>query len=682
MTPLLVQFLSEARDLIEESVKGLLALEENPGDGASMNRLFRSVHTLKGSSGLFEEYAALTRVLHAGEDLLDSVRAGKLELNGEMVDQLLSAMDRIGAWLSAIEQEEKLPDWAEPEGKALAEKLRAWMAGLAGPKKEKASVSPLARDVAWLAELPESMAMAAYVAAVSANHPLLAIRYAPDAQCFFQGDDPLLQALRVPDLIAVHGVINDPWPESGLFDPFLCNLRFLVLCLAPRAVIDEMFLYLPDQVAIVEISPKALIRPRGPLGNPAQFTGMAEEFAALLSRKAWPEMLALARRQLEVGEPDSWQASLLRWIGVMTALATPDAGLLGTLFPLFDHSTPPGLAEGRGAASRESPVSPKGSTVEKAMLLAILKAQLALVDHPCPVESRPGRVASILAVLSGCYARLGRERQLEALETVFRETSESSNFHSLRLLLQPLIQEAEGQVAAEESVAVRPAAEAAAQSEKGRAVTLRVDQERIDRIMNLTGELVVAKNAIPFLAREAEEVHNVRGLAKKLKDQYGVINRIAEELQSAVMQVRMMPVSTIFQRFPRLVRDLSRKLDKRIDLVIVGETTEADKNVIEELSDPLIHLVRNSIDHGIESPDDREAANKPRSGTIHLAARQEGDEVIIEVRDDAYAAAEPALIARLLEVRDLLSAADLGEPIHTPSWPAPVASGELLAVTS
>ncbi len=164
--------------------------------------------------------------------------------------------------------------------------------------------------------------------------------------------------------------------------------------------------------------------------------------------------------------------------------------------------------------------------------------------------------------------------------------------------------------------------------------TLRVDQERIDTLMDLVGELVVAKNALPFLAKRAEEEFGVRELAKEIKSEYAVIDRLSDELQGAMMAVRMVPVSSVFQRFPRLVRDLSRRLDKKIRLVMEGEDTEADKNVIENLSDPLIHLVRNSLDHGIETAEQRRLLGKPEEGTLILRATPMDDQVIIEIIDD------------------------------------------------
>lgn len=170
-------------------------------------------------------------------------------------------------------------------------------------------------------------------------------------------------------------------------------------------------------------------------------------------------------------------------------------------------------------------------------------------------------------------------------------------------------------------------------AERGQKV-LKVSQDKIDRLMELIGEMVVAKNALPYLATRAESLFGQRELAREIKTQYSVINRIAEDMQHAIMQVRMLPVGVVFQRFGRLVRDLGKKLGKDVSLVIEGEDTEADKNVIESLADPLIHILRNSLDHGLETPEVRLAAGKPAQGTLRVAARQEGDRVVLTIHDD------------------------------------------------
>jgi two-component system, chemotaxis family, sensor kinase CheA len=178
---------------------------------------------------------------------------------------------------------------------------------------------------------------------------------------------------------------------------------------------------------------------------------------------------------------------------------------------------------------------------------------------------------------------------------------------------------------------------------------LKVDQGKIDRLMNLIGEIVVAKNSLPYLAGRAETVFGVRELSREIKAQYAVINRIAEEMQHSIMQVRMMPVSFIFQRFPRLVRDISHRLDKEVNLVLEGEETEADKNIIEALGDPLMHIVRNSLDHGIELPEVRRAAGKPPSGTLTIRAKQESDRVLIEITDDGKGIDPQSIKAKAFE---------------------------------
>jgi two-component system chemotaxis sensor kinase CheA len=194
-----------------------------------------------------------------------------------------------------------------------------------------------------------------------------------------------------------------------------------------------------------------------------------------------------------------------------------------------------------------------------------------------------------------------------------------------------------------EDIAVPPAPVAEQPVDRGRADdpgnqvgsrVLKVDQEKVDHLMELVGELNVAKNGLTFVAQAAEEEFGSRALSRRIKDQYSGLHRIAEELQAAVMDIRMLPLSVAFSRFPRLVRDLSRRLGKNIELALDGEDTMADKDVIEALADPLVHLVRNSLDHGVETPDERLAAGKPATARITLAAVADGDAVIVEISDD------------------------------------------------
>ncbi len=167
--------------------------------------------------------------------------------------------------------------------------------------------------------------------------------------------------------------------------------------------------------------------------------------------------------------------------------------------------------------------------------------------------------------------------------------------------------------------------------------TVRVDAERLDALMHSMGELVIHRTAVEALTANLE----VEGLQHAVQE----LTRSSQALQAMVMQVRMIPVDVVFLRFPRLIRDLSTKLGKEVKLELVGSETELDRTVVDALGDPLVHLVRNAVDHGLERPEDRLAAGKPRQGTIEIAARHAGGSVVIEVRDDGNGI-DPHAIAR------------------------------------
>jgi two-component system chemotaxis sensor kinase CheA len=156
--------------------------------------------------------------------------------------------------------------------------------------------------------------------------------------------------------------------------------------------------------------------------------------------------------------------------------------------------------------------------------------------------------------------------------------------------------------------------------------TVRVDTKRLDIIMNMVGELVLVRNRLTSLGL----ISNDENLNKAVSN----LDAVTTDLQGAVMKTRMQPIKKVFGRFPRVVRDLARTLDKDIVLILEGEETDLDKNLVEALADPLVHLVRNSVDHGIEIPDVREAMGKPRQGRVVLSASQEGDHILLTIKDD------------------------------------------------
>lgn len=189
--------------------------------------------------------------------------------------------------------------------------------------------------------------------------------------------------------------------------------------------------------------------------------------------------------------------------------------------------------------------------------------------------------------------------------------------------------------------------------------TIRVDTARFDQILTLSGEIGLTKNRLNvlrgalLLGQKDEEVR------KTVDAVFGQLDSLVSDLQTAVMKARMQPVGRVFQKYQRLARDLARQLGKDVDLVITGAETEVDKTILEELNDPLVHLVRNAVDHGVEGPADRRQRGKPERGTVHIAARQTGDSIVIEISDDGKGM-DPEVIRRKAIEKGAVSPEDAG----------------------
>ncbi|HNT40476.1 MAG TPA: Hpt domain-containing protein, partial [Rubrivivax sp.] len=221
---------------------------------------------------------------------------------------------------------------------------------------------------------------------------------------------------------------------------------------------------------------------------------------------------------------------------------------------------------------------------------------------------------------------------------------------------------AAGSAAPARAGAARPAAAAG-----GESSTLRVSVEKVDQLINLVGELVITQ---AMLAQTGKGVDTA--LYQQLASGLADLERNTRDLQEAVMSIRMIPMSVVFNRFPRMLRDLAGKLGKKVELVTQGEATELDKGVVEKITDPLTHLVRNSCDHGIESPAERLAKGKPETGVVTLVASHQGGSIVIEVRDDGKGLNREKLLAKArergLDVHDGMSDQDVYGLIFAPGF--------------
>lgn len=704
--PLLEQFLSEAHDLLESIGKKLLQLEEAPDDQDVLNELFRCVHTLKGNSGLFT-WPEMTRVLHAGEDLLGMVRSGRADYSRELADHLLEAMDFVDGLCREIEATEHIDAARATESQHVAEGLRKLMpsenAGLNGVAIDVGARPPEKVCVAKLplGSVPEAVRMAAF-RQCHLGDSLFWVAYRPQRECFFHGDDPLNSARQTPGLLWGRVLAPEPLPPLTELDTYSCVVGFQLLTAASREELAEYYRYLPDQVEISAVTPLLLVIPHGSLDQPAADEHFCAEALRMLQAADLASLRQFVQAMLEGGRAESWLASALRWLLCLLE-AQPEwiehntralsllIESLGTFVaPDWTHPSALALATAESNAPGEvlASASPQPlSGDDRAAWDQILAAQrqiLALEDRPA---WHTGRLQAVATVLTHLCQMAGNPSAASGIQTALAETLSTGRNAPLLAWLDarenlqlasviPYLPPARERGGAGLAT---PGANAATASEDNSGKTppddgmkfgrraedalsgprvLKVDQAKVDRLMNLIGELVVSKNALPYLAERAESQFGVREISREIKGQYSVINRIADEMQDAIMQVRMMAVSFVFQRFPRMVRDISRKLGKEVQLVLEGEQTEADKNIIESLADPLIHIVRNSLDHGIETPEVRTAAGKPAAGKLIIRAIQEGDRVVIEIIDDGKGI-DPAVIKRKAYEKGLIDEAAL-----------------------
>lgn len=711
MNPMLESFISESRDNLEEASQCFLSLEQSPNDPTVMQNLFRAMHTIKGSSGLFE-LGAFTHLMHVAEDVLDLARAGKIQLNSDHIDVLLSAMDQITDWIDELEATGELnadaDNKAQPHILALSEMIPV-------EHKEECDELSLATKSHQTTHRLGYSEIESSLGCLSDQQrfdifqnadQLTFLRYTPQESCFFTGDDPLHTARLTPSCQHLRIVPVAKWPTIDSLDPYQCQLSFDVISSADEETLIDHYRYVEDDIKLCPLDMCWLAFPQGQWSDDQSlFSDVLPELKTLIDKESWHNIPNLIAPILELANPSVYQISCMRWIKAIAEKEALEKPLIEALFTAietgeFDYSLKSEVdSDSTESHQTDADTITTDTGPQTEYLSNDVKTLLAtqarmlefsnsddlegrvdsverIFNHALPEEFIPNDLLDVcqqakqeqsanpLIILIRSLLDSTPPLEANSLESTENDVEETLDIATL-VRQEQALRAHESEAAADESALdqaslISPAPSpidlqqpiSDSMSELARTdlsstqsvakepvhnqkpKVLKVDQHRIDMLMDLVGELVVAKNSLPYLAKKAEDEFNVRALAKEIKSQYAIINRLAESMQSTMMQIRMVPVSTIFQRFPRLVRDLSRKLSKDVRLVLEGEESEADKNVVENLADPLIHLVRNSLDHGFETEEERVGLGKPAQGSLYLRAIPKDDQVIIEVDDD------------------------------------------------
>lgn len=509
MNEFVEQFLLESRELVAQATDDLMALEEKPGDRERLDGAFRAFHTLKGAAGIVE-FAAMSRTLHAAEDILAKLRASHEPVASMVLDECLTCLDLTSRWLDHMQASGEMPTAADIEADDMITRLVSSMDIGEG---EKGVALPANND--WLDRL-RGAAGGHFPEAVSA------VRYLPDPDAFFQEDDPLLVIASLPQLLTVELALSNRTVSLENMNTFRCDLEILALTKAPAAEIRSALLAVAERAEIRELTA-------------ASVSTVAEDY------------LTQATSVLKA------QVVLLRNSGV--------EGLLGRL-----------SSAGRTAVNALHYLGSKE---------AITKVELAT---------------------SAAQAQRNVEPLIVAIERALESKADSQTIISPAPIVAPR--------------------------------ALRIDMNRIDALVKLTGELIIVKNAIGHAAKRMQGNEDLATVKSILRDQHALFDRLASELQGAVLRIRVLPLRTVFRRFPRLVREIAGSVNKTVRLITEGEDTEADATIVDALFEPLLHVLRNAVDHGIEASERRISIGKPSMGTLILRGRRVAENVRIEIEDD------------------------------------------------
>ncbi len=610
-------FFEESAEHLAEMESLLLGLDVGAPEDEDLNAIFRAAHSIKGSSGTFG-FTDLTAVTHVLETLLDRLRKHEIGLRPEMVDAFLEAGDLLKLLLAAHQGGEAV---SAEDQEAICEKLRQLSrdegAEPVAAVMPKAVVAPAESGVdgGWEIEFVPTPASLALPETLENFLEDLGRLGRLEVLSRSSGPVPSLWQLRLYGQVA-----RESLADSLDFVAETDAWRLSPLA-APAAAADDAFGLFDDAPGAPQDEAAYGFFDDAPGLAPAAPAAMAEEGDGYGFFDPLPEPVAAADASgvavAEEGEGYGFFAPLPDPAAAPVAVAEEGDGY-GFFEPLPANA-------GAVVAVAESAVVEEGEGYGFFVPLPQVGATPAVSDAaPAPVPSpQPAPAPTNVASTAPAPVAPPAEARAES----------------------------------------RPKAPPVAAGDS----SIRVGVEKVDQLINLVGELVITQAMLLATAQEMQEA-----APERLLNGLTQLERNSRDLQEAVMSIRMLPISFVFSRFPRVVRDLSGKLGKQVELKMSGETTELDKGLIEKITDPLTHLIRNSLDHGIESPEKRVAAGKPPGGTITLKAAHQGGNIVIEVGDDGAGLNRQKILAKAREkglaASDQMSDQDVWALIFEPGF--------------
>jgi len=689
MNPLLEQFLEEAREnlsFIEQNIENL-----GNDDAELLNSIFRAAHTLKGGSGIVG-FESVKEITHSAEDLLDMLRSDKIEFEPQMVDALYDAFDEVMNLVEAAEQSEDIVD-ADEE---VVSKIKSTLDGLMGKNSQEVEAwsvpFELIPNVSTVSELQLDFldnldiklpAKKVVLDENTINEPhLYAILFDVDEDCMVYGNDPIYALSLLGDKVShIYSCMDENVAKnllSGLEDEEGLQLRIKLIAFvnATYEEIEEALFNFIDELLLLPLDIETLLDVNG--GEDVQIDVLKD-------------FIPIAKESMNSSDSLGLQEQIdgvLGLIGTESRVYKRLSRLRSLSFVMDDetlqsNSTYLDTLEGSQTTSTEvervEVVQPVVEPVEidttkEEVVLKVEVSELDIKNANTILEQQlmQLRVVEGDEVMDRVMIMLKNTANFIGMNLPDKFDSKSKMIEWIEITLgggvapvsvvknEPKVEAikesvktdivAVANVETKEKVEVKTKVEKV-QSKKATPVVgkmVKIEQELVDHLMNIVGELLVVKNSLPYLAEESTEMDN-ETIKRSILEKFTSFNRLSSQLQDLIMSMRMLPISYVFDRYPKLVRDISKNMGKRVKLTMDGGETKLDKNMIEMLADPLIHIMRNSLDHGIEMPDVREQAGKSAEGNVTLKAYAQSDKIVIDVIDDGAGINVDRVVQKVLE---------------------------------
>ena len=630
MDTVLEQFLTEAREnlsFLDENLKNLKNSDEE-----IINALFRAAHTLKGGAGLVG-FNVVKEITHAAEDLLDAYRKGNIEYSDELVDILYDAFDEVVGLIDALEEVGSVDEveFDEEEMNRIKDKIRSF---LKDDKKEEEFPFVIEKfDITLFTPLQFKEILKKAPLKVEVNKSFLEsdnlwfVEMDLDENIVDLGNDPIYLFSLLGKENLIKAAVKTRCEDYRKWTSYI-----VAVINSNAEMIEDAFYNILDEMRFFPVSLENIFDVDLPkLEDTSLIEDFKKEIIEIYKEGKFEFLDEKLNAINQILSKDTKEGFILEILQIALQVNDNKKEILKLAFDKLGW-------EVKEESKKRDEVDEKS----KENALNILKTQLEILKNDENAFARTKLLLSNVLGFLDLDEGLAQIQNKDELENFIKE--------KIKILTKNDISEKTQENKIEKNENKIEKVKEKSPKKHQTLKTVKIEQSQIDELMDITGELLVVKNALPYIASNLSE-DNIDISKREILEKYEQITRIVDRLQDRVMGMRLLPISYIFDRYPRLIRELSKKLNKKIKYIEEGKDTKLDKTVIEKLADPMIHLIRNSIDHGIEPPEERIKKGKPQEGIIKISARSEGDRVYITIEDDGRGIDENKVIKKALEKR-------------------------------